>query len=390
MAAPIATGSFRHEARASCRAAPRPRSSSRGSSGRSGRPTAGRRAARSADVTEGAAVDTAHVRVERPVERHALDAVERQLAGLLAVLDPHARSIEHTFASARCDTAADAGAADRNADLRLQRRRGFDEAASSAPPPVRRCPRRAPAAHARGLRRPRWARGRFAGRLVLRFVSPPSRRGARRGGRPTVAAGASVAAWRRAARAGRSPHRPGRGRRRALRRPRSPPGRATVRRGTRRADPDLASDRRASRGRRRRPLRHRASRSGRAPAEGLRPPRPDLPAPRAGLAIRLAAVAYGRARAGARVGPGDPRVGCRPGADDGGLARAHSPGSPDARGVRKGSRRRPRPPPSTSWTRSGWIFLRRFSRSVRAGVPSASPASSSATPSARDAGGCRD
>ena len=45
-----------------------------------------------ADVTERAAVDAAHVRVQRPVERHALDAVERDLARLLAVLDAHPRS----------------------------------------------------------------------------------------------------------------------------------------------------------------------------------------------------------------------------------------------------------------------------------------------------------
>jgi hypothetical protein len=42
-----------------------------------------------ADVAERAAVDAAHVRVQRPPERHALDAVERRLARLLPVLDPH-------------------------------------------------------------------------------------------------------------------------------------------------------------------------------------------------------------------------------------------------------------------------------------------------------------
>ena len=42
-------------------------------------------------VTEGAAVHAAHVRVERPPERHPLDAVQRNLARLLAVLDSHSR-----------------------------------------------------------------------------------------------------------------------------------------------------------------------------------------------------------------------------------------------------------------------------------------------------------
>ena len=49
------------------------------------------------DVTERAAVHAAHVRVQRPVERHALDAVQRDLARLLAVLDPHPGCIEHMF-----------------------------------------------------------------------------------------------------------------------------------------------------------------------------------------------------------------------------------------------------------------------------------------------------
>ena len=44
-----------------------------------------------ADVTERAAVDAARVRVERPRERHPLDAVQRAPARLLAVLDPHRR-----------------------------------------------------------------------------------------------------------------------------------------------------------------------------------------------------------------------------------------------------------------------------------------------------------
>ena len=55
-----------------------------------------------ADVAERAPVHAAHVRVQRPLERHALDAVERGPAGLLAILDPHhMRSIEHMFAWGR-------------------------------------------------------------------------------------------------------------------------------------------------------------------------------------------------------------------------------------------------------------------------------------------------
>ena len=42
-----------------------------------------------AHVTERATVDAAHVRIQRPLEGHALDVVERHLAGLLAVGDAH-------------------------------------------------------------------------------------------------------------------------------------------------------------------------------------------------------------------------------------------------------------------------------------------------------------
>ena len=42
-------------------------------------------------VTERAAVHTAHVRVQGPVEGHALDVIEGDLAWLLAVLRPHVR-----------------------------------------------------------------------------------------------------------------------------------------------------------------------------------------------------------------------------------------------------------------------------------------------------------
>ena len=52
--------------------------------------------ARSADVAEGAAVGAAHVRVQRPLERHALNPVERRPAGLLAVFDRHGRTIANT------------------------------------------------------------------------------------------------------------------------------------------------------------------------------------------------------------------------------------------------------------------------------------------------------
>ena len=49
------------------------------------------------DVTERAAVRAAHVRVERPPERHAADLRERRLARLDPVLDPHQTRIEHMF-----------------------------------------------------------------------------------------------------------------------------------------------------------------------------------------------------------------------------------------------------------------------------------------------------
>ena len=42
-------------------------------------------------------MDAAHVRVQRPLERHAAHAVERHLARLLAILDPHMATIEHMF-----------------------------------------------------------------------------------------------------------------------------------------------------------------------------------------------------------------------------------------------------------------------------------------------------
>jgi hypothetical protein len=38
-------------------------------------------------------MDAAHVGIQRPLERHALDAVHRDLARLLAVLDAHLRMI---------------------------------------------------------------------------------------------------------------------------------------------------------------------------------------------------------------------------------------------------------------------------------------------------------
>src|SRR5262249_5373201 len=54
-----------------------------------------------ADVTEGAAVRATHVGVQRPLEHHPPHAVEGAPARLLAVLDPHGRSVEHTFAPTR-------------------------------------------------------------------------------------------------------------------------------------------------------------------------------------------------------------------------------------------------------------------------------------------------
>ena len=49
------------------------------------------------DVTERAAVHAAHVRVERPLERHPANLRERRLARLEAVLDAHRPRIEHMF-----------------------------------------------------------------------------------------------------------------------------------------------------------------------------------------------------------------------------------------------------------------------------------------------------
>ena len=50
-----------------------------------------------ADVTERAAVHAAHVRVDRPPERHAAHLGQRRLARLDPVLDPHRSRIEHMF-----------------------------------------------------------------------------------------------------------------------------------------------------------------------------------------------------------------------------------------------------------------------------------------------------
>ena len=52
-----------------------------------------------ADVTERAAVRAAHVRIERPAERHAANLCERRLARLDPVLDAHESRIEHMFVS---------------------------------------------------------------------------------------------------------------------------------------------------------------------------------------------------------------------------------------------------------------------------------------------------
>ena len=69
-----------------------------------------------ADVTEGAAVHAAHVRVQRPLEAHALHRVEGALAGLFAILDPHGLSREYRTdvrTARRRYSAADAAPADR-------------------------------------------------------------------------------------------------------------------------------------------------------------------------------------------------------------------------------------------------------------------------------------
>ena len=68
------------------------------------------------DVTERAAVDAAHVRVQRPLEAHALHRVEGALAGLFAILDPHVLGREYRTdvrTARRRYSAAHAAAADR-------------------------------------------------------------------------------------------------------------------------------------------------------------------------------------------------------------------------------------------------------------------------------------
>ena len=52
-----------------------------------------------ADVTERAPVHAAHVRVERPAERHPAHLRQRRLARLDPVLDAHRSRIEHMFVS---------------------------------------------------------------------------------------------------------------------------------------------------------------------------------------------------------------------------------------------------------------------------------------------------
>ncbi len=53
----------------------------------------------STDVTEGAAVHAAHVRIQGPLEPHPLHTVQRAPARLFSVLGPHQDIIEHTFVS---------------------------------------------------------------------------------------------------------------------------------------------------------------------------------------------------------------------------------------------------------------------------------------------------
>src|SRR5262249_21381646 len=74
-----------------------------------------------ADVTERAAMDAAHVRVQRPLEPHALHPVERRAARLFAILDGHShdeayRTYVRRPGGARAgDSQANAAAADRAA-----------------------------------------------------------------------------------------------------------------------------------------------------------------------------------------------------------------------------------------------------------------------------------
>jgi hypothetical protein len=57
-----------------------------------------------AHVTERAAVCTAHVRVQRPLERHAPNLRERRFARLDSILDPHRSRIEHMFDHGKGDS----------------------------------------------------------------------------------------------------------------------------------------------------------------------------------------------------------------------------------------------------------------------------------------------
>src|SRR5262245_11741777 len=68
------------------------------------------------DVAERAPVHAAHVRVEGPLEAHALHRVEGGLAWLFAILDPHGLSRQYRTGvrvARRWDPAADAAAAHR-------------------------------------------------------------------------------------------------------------------------------------------------------------------------------------------------------------------------------------------------------------------------------------
>ena len=119
-----------------------------------------------ADVTERAAVDAAGVRVQRPGERHPLDAVQGAPALLLAVLGPHRPSIEHMFVSTPIVI-------------------GYPDGAAARHPPdhERRC------RPARGTSTPTCCRARTAGRSSTRASACPTRR---RSG-PTSLDGAEVA-----------------------------------------------------------------------------------------------------------------------------------------------------------------------------------------------------
>ena len=115
-----------------------------------------------ADVAERAAVRAPHVRVERPLERHAADLRQRRLARLDPVLDPHRSRIEHTFDHGKHELSIG------SADGRARRRNPARDAAAAHDGP--------------GTSTPTSCRARRAGRSSTPGSGSPTRR---RRGRPS-------------------------------------------------------------------------------------------------------------------------------------------------------------------------------------------------------------